>query len=55
MFGESKQKAIDDGATVTEFRDIDVAAFRAIATPIQDEFAAKNNMTAQLEMIRAAK
>ena len=55
MFGESKQKAINDGAVVTEFKDIDVAAFRAIAMPIQDEFAAKNNMKAQLDMIRAAK
>ncbi|MCR4818239.1 MAG: TRAP transporter substrate-binding protein [Fretibacterium sp.] len=55
MFGESKQKAINDGAVVTEFKDIDIAAFRAIAMPIQDEFAAKNNMKAQLDMIRAAK
>ncbi|MCR5347884.1 MAG: TRAP transporter substrate-binding protein [Fretibacterium sp.] len=55
MFGESKQKAVKDGAVVTEFKDIDIAAFRAIAMPIQDEFAAKNNMKAQLDMIRAAK
>ncbi|MBR1671826.1 MAG: TRAP transporter substrate-binding protein [Fretibacterium sp.] len=55
MSDESKQKAIGDGAVVTEFKDIDIAAFKAIATPIQDEFAAKNNMKAQLDMIRAAK
>ncbi|MGX8705057.1 MAG: TRAP transporter substrate-binding protein [bacterium] len=54
MFEESKQKAIDAGAEITEHADIDIAAFKAIAAPIQDEFAAKNNMTAQLEMIRAA-
>lgn len=54
MFDESKQKAIADGAVITEFADIDIAAFKALATPIQDNFAAKNNMTAQLEMVRAA-
>lgn len=54
MFDESKQKAINDGAIITEFADIDIAAFKALATPIQDSFAAKNNMTAQLEMVRAA-
>ncbi|MBQ9565627.1 MAG: TRAP transporter substrate-binding protein [Synergistaceae bacterium] len=55
MSDESKQKAINDGAVITEFKDIDVAAFKAIAIPVQDEFAAKNNMKSQLEMIRAAK
>ena len=54
MFDESKQKALADGAVITEFADIDIAAFKALATPIQDNFAAKNNMTAQLEMVRAA-
>jgi len=55
MFEESKQKAIEEGAIITEFADIDIDAFRALATPIQDEFAAKNKMTEQLDMIRAAK
>ena len=54
MFDESKQKAIDDGAIITEHADIDIAAFKAIAVPIQDEFAAKIGMTEQLETIRAA-
>ena len=54
MFEESKQKAIDDGAIITEHADIDIDAFKAIAIPIQDEFAAKIGMTEQLEMIRAA-
>lgn len=52
MFEESKAKVIEDGATVTEFEDIDIEAFKELAVPIQDEFAAKNNMTEYLEMIR---
>jgi len=54
MFEESKQKVIDDGATVTENADIDIEAFKAIAVPIQDKFAQDNNMTEELEMIRSA-
>lgn len=54
MFKESKEKVIADGAVVTEFADIDIDAFKALALPIQDKFAADNNMTAELEMIRAA-
>lgn len=53
MFDESKQKALDDGAIITEFADIDIAAFKALAAPVQDDFAAKNNMTEQLNMIRS--
>ncbi len=53
MLAESKQKAIDDGATITEHDDIDIAAFKAIAEPIQDEFAAKIGMTEQLATIRS--
>ncbi len=55
MFDESKQKAIDDGAVITEFKDIDIDAFKALAIPIQDKFAADNNMQEQLDMIRNAK
>lgn len=54
MFEESKEKVIADGAVVTEFADVDIDAFKALALPIQDKFAADNNMTAELEMIRAA-
>ena len=54
MFEESKQRAIKDGAIVTEFADIDIAAFKAIAMPIQDAFAKENNMLEQLNMVRAA-
>ncbi|MDD3251623.1 MAG: TRAP transporter substrate-binding protein [Lachnospiraceae bacterium] len=55
MFKESKEKVIADGAEVTNFEDMDIDAFKALALPIQDKFAADNNMTAELEMIRAAK
>ncbi|MCI9559672.1 MAG: TRAP transporter substrate-binding protein [Lachnospiraceae bacterium] len=54
MFKESKEKVIADGAVVTNFEDLDIDAFKALALPIQDKFAADNNMTAELEMIRAA-
>lgn len=54
MFEESKAKVIADGATVTEYADIDIAAFKELAIPIQDDFAAKNNMVEYLEMIRSA-
>lgn len=53
MFKESKDKVIADGATVTNFEDVDINAFKAIAIPIQDKFAADNKMTEQLEMIRS--
>ncbi len=54
MLEESKQKCIEAGAIVTENADIDIDAFKALAIPVQDEFAKANNMTAQLEMIRNA-
>ncbi len=54
MFEESKQICIDDGAIVTNYEDIDIDAFKAIAVPIQDEFAEENNMQEYLEMIRNA-
>lgn len=55
MFKESKEKVIADGAIVTNFEDVDIDAFKVLALPIQDKFAADNNMTAELEMIRSAK
>lgn len=54
MFEESKEKVIADGATVTEFAEMDIEAFKAIALPIQDQFAEENNMQQYLEMIRSA-
>lgn len=53
MFDESKERAKKDGAIITEFAEIDIPAFKAIATPIQDNFAQQNNMQDQLNMIRA--
>ncbi len=54
MIDTSKAKCIADGAVVTEFKDIDIAAFKAIALPIQDKFAKDNNMTKYIDMVRAA-
>ncbi len=54
MFKESKEKVLADGATVINFEDVDIDGFKALALPIQDKFAADNNMTAELDLIRAA-
>lgn len=53
MFDESKAKVIADGAIVTDFEDMDIDAFKAIAIPIQDAFAKENGMENYLELIRA--
>jgi TRAP-type C4-dicarboxylate transport system substrate-binding protein len=54
MYETSKQKCIEDGAIITEHDDIDIDAFKALATPIQDAFAEQYGMTEQLQMIRNA-
>ena len=54
MFKTSKEKVIADGAEVTNHEDLDIEAFKAIAAPIAEKFAADNNMTAELEMVRNA-
>jgi TRAP-type transport system periplasmic protein len=54
MAEQSKAKVIADGAEVTNFADVDIAAFRALAIPIQDNFARDNNMTRLLDMVRTA-
>ncbi|WP_317853892.1 TRAP transporter substrate-binding protein [Chakrabartyella piscis] len=54
MFEESKEQVIADGAIVTEFADMDIDAFKEIAIPIQDEFAATYGMEDELAAIRAA-
>ena len=51
--GSLTKKSEIDGAVITEFAEIDIPAFKAIAEPIQDNFAQKNNMQDQLNMIRA--
>lgn len=48
----SKAKVIREGATVVENKDIDIAAFKAIAIPIQDEYAKKNGLERFLNMAR---
>ena len=55
MFNSSKAKVIADGAVVTDFKDMDIAAFKAIAVPIQDKFAKNNDMTKYINMVRSAK
>lgn len=55
MKEESKAKVVEDGGIVTEKDDINIEAFQAIAVPIQDKFAADNNMTEYLEMVRSEK
>ena len=52
MFEESKKKVMEDGAQVIDFADVDIDAFKAIAIPIQDRFAAENHMEDYLAMIR---
>ena len=54
MFKSSKEKVIADGAEVTNHEDLDIDAFKAIAAPIAEKFAADNNMAAELEMVRNA-
>jgi TRAP-type C4-dicarboxylate transport system substrate-binding protein len=55
MGEESKAKVIADGAVVTNFGDVDIEAFKALAVPIQNAFVQKNNMVYLLDMVRAAK
>ncbi len=55
MAETSKAKVIADGAVVTENADMDIEAFKALATPIQEKFVTDNKMEQYLELIRAAK
>jgi TRAP-type C4-dicarboxylate transport system substrate-binding protein len=55
MFQESREKVIADGAIVTNFEDMDIPAFKAIALPIQDNFAKQNNLANLLELVRSAR
>ncbi|MDR1231451.1 MAG: TRAP transporter substrate-binding protein [Spirochaetaceae bacterium] len=54
MFEESRAKVIADGAEVTRADAVDIAAFKALALPIQDRFAQQNNLADMLEMARSA-
>ena len=51
----SKAKVIADGAEIIENKDIDTAAFKKLAYPIQDEYAKKNNMEKFIKMVRDAR
>lgn len=55
LTSSSKAKVIEDGAEVTEATDIDMDAFRAIAYPIQDEFAKEHGFEHFLELVRLEK
>ena len=50
---DAKNLVIEDGAEVTNYEDMDIEAFKAIAAPLQDEFAEANNVVEYLEMIRS--
>lgn len=49
MLGASKEKILADGGMIN---NVDLAAFKAIALPIQDAYAAANGMEELLEMTR---
>ena len=51
----SKAKVVADGAVVIENKDIDTAAFKRIAYPIQDQFARQNGMERFIQMVRESK
>jgi TRAP-type C4-dicarboxylate transport system substrate-binding protein len=55
MSDESKARVIADGAVVTDFKDVNIKAFQALAIPIQDKFAKDNKMEDLLNMVRSAK
>lgn len=54
MMDGSKEKCISEGAVVTDYDDIDIAAFKEPAIAIQDTYAANNGLTSYLDMIRRA-
>lgn len=54
MSDSSKAKVIADGGVVTDFKDMDIAAFKNIAVKIQDDFASENKMTTYIDMVRNA-
>ncbi len=50
---EAKEKVIADGAEVTNYEDMDIEAFKAIAAPIQDKFAEERGVQEYLDLIRS--
>ncbi len=49
MLKDSEKKILADGGEINE---VDVAAFKAIAIPIQDEYASENDMVELLDLTR---
>lgn len=54
MLDGSKEKCIADGAVVTDYDNMNIAAFKAPAIEVQDVYAAENGLTAYIDMIRRA-
>lgn len=54
MMDSSKEQCIAQGAQVTDFEQMDIAAFKTPAIAIQDSYADENGLRDYLEMIRRA-
>lgn len=54
MMDSSKAQCIAQGAVVTDYSRMDIAAFKAPAVSIQDSYADANGLRSYLEMIRRA-
>ncbi len=54
MMDSSKAQCIAEGATVTDYSKMDIAAFKEPAISIQDSYADANGLRSYLEMIRRA-
>lgn len=54
MMDSSKEQCIAEGAMVTDYDSMNIAAFKEPAIAIQDAYAAQNGLTSYLDMIRRA-
>ncbi len=54
MMDSSKAQCIAEGAVVTDYSKMDIAAFKEPAISIQDSYADANGLKSYLEMIRRA-
>lgn len=54
MMDSSKAQCVAEGAVVTDYEEMDIAAFKTPALAIQDSYAAENGLRDYLEMIRRA-
>lgn len=55
MMDSSKAQCVAEGAVVTDYEKMDIAAFKAPAMAIQDSYADENGLRDYLEMIRRAR